>query len=132
MGRASLGLWLLDDRCWSGWIGDAGNRGERVTDRRETARGTLLLHPDDTVLVCVRALDAGERLAFDGEPVTLRDGIGVGHKVARSAGRAGDKVVKYGMPIGSLNHDVAAGDWVHLHNMKSDYIGAHTRSGQQA
>jgi hypothetical protein len=41
---------------------------------------------------------------------------------------ASAKVIKYGAAIGSTTKAVRAGDWVHLHNMKSDYIGAHTRA----
>jgi D-threo-aldose 1-dehydrogenase len=27
-----------------------------------------------------------------------------------------------------MTADVATGDWVHMHNMKSDYISSHTRT----
>ena len=40
----------------------------------------------------------------------------------------GDKVIKYGAPIGSMTAAADTGDWVHMHNMKSDYIASHTRS----
>ena len=40
---------------------------------------------------------------------------------------AGDKVVKYGAPIGSIVNPTAIGGWVHVHTMKSDYIASHTR-----
>jgi (2R)-sulfolactate sulfo-lyase subunit alpha len=53
--------------------------------------------------------------------------VGVGHKLARHALAVGDKVLKYGAPIGSITAPVAAGGHVHLHNMKSDYIASHTR-----
>jgi hypothetical protein len=31
-------------------------------------------------------------------------------------------VIKYGVPIGSAIVEIEAGEHVHLHNMKSDYI----------
>ena len=31
-----------------------------------------------------------------------------------------------------MTADAAAGDWVHMHNMKSDYISSHTRSTLEA
>jgi D-threo-aldose 1-dehydrogenase len=88
----------------------------------------ILLHPDDNVLICVRAIEAGDILPSSGGTVPAREGIAIGHKVARTALRAGDKIIKYGAPIGSMTADAATGDWVHMHNMKSDYISSHTRT----
>lgn len=87
----------------------------------------ILLHPHDTVLVCREATPAGAVIDIDGTPVTLRQSIEVGHKIARLALKTGDKVVKYGAPIGSMIADAHQGEHVHMHNMKSDYIASHTR-----
>jgi hypothetical protein len=35
---------------------------------------------------------------------------------------AGEKIFKYGAPIGSATRDICAGSTVHVHNMKSDYL----------
>jgi D-threo-aldose 1-dehydrogenase len=88
----------------------------------------ILLHPDDNVLVVVAPVEVGDMLTVSGGMVPAREGITVGHKIARMALRAGDKIIKYGAPIGSMTADAAAGDWVHSHNMKSDYIAAHSRA----
>lgn len=88
----------------------------------------ILLHPDDNVLICVRAIEAGDILPLSGGTIPAREGIAIGHKIARMELHAGDKVIKYGAPIGSMTADAAAGDWVHMHNMKSDYISSHTRT----
>jgi len=87
----------------------------------------VLLHPDDNVVVLAATLEPGDRVSLEGHPVTVTTTITVGHKLARRALRAGDKVLKYGAPIGSMTADAAPGDHVHLHNMKSDYIASHTR-----
>lgn len=87
----------------------------------------ILLHPDDTVLVCREATQAGASIEIDGAPVTLTHTIEVGHKIARHALAIGDKVLKYGAPIGSMTAEAQAGEHVHMHNMKSDYIATHTR-----
>jgi hypothetical protein len=34
----------------------------------------------------------------------------------------GEKVLKYGLPIGSATRDIEAGEHVHVQNLKSDYI----------
>lgn len=97
-----------------------------------TAAALILLHPADNVLVCARPVAAGETVTIEGHPVVMRDAIGTAHKVARANAVPGDKVIKYGMPIGSFTRPVAVGDWIHLHNMKSDYMDAHTRAGLAA
>ncbi len=48
--------------------------------------------------------------------------IGPGHKVALCEIAAGEKVRRNNVAIGSATEDVAAGEHVHLHNLKSDYI----------
>jgi len=88
----------------------------------------ILLHEDDNVLVVVAPIEAGDVLTIGGGTVPAREGITVGHKVARHALKAGDKVIKYGAPIGSMTAPAAPGEWVHMHNMKSDYIASHTRA----
>jgi D-threo-aldose 1-dehydrogenase len=95
----------------------------------------ILLHPDDNVLVVVAPVAAGDPLPVAGGTVPAREGITVGHKIARHALKPGDKVIKYGAPIGSMIAAVEPGEWVHMHNMKSDYIAAHMRdaaSGDRA
>jgi hypothetical protein len=89
----------------------------------------ILLHPDDNVLVCRRSVVPGEHVLIDGVvDVVVQARVDIGHKLARVDLAAGVKVIKYGAPIGSTTASVRAGDWIHLHNMKSDYIGAHTRA----
>jgi (2R)-sulfolactate sulfo-lyase subunit alpha len=87
----------------------------------------ILLHPDDNVLVLSAPIRAGDALTIDDRLVTATADVTVGHKLARHALAAGDKVLKYGAPIGSMTAPAAAGEHVHMHNMKSDYIASHTR-----
>lgn len=87
----------------------------------------ILLHGNDNVLVCRARAEAGETVAVDDRALTLTSAIEVGHKIARRDLKAGDKILKYGAPIGSMTADAKAGDHVHMHNMQSDYIKTHTR-----
>jgi hypothetical protein len=89
--------------------------------------GPILLHPDDNVLVLAAPVRRGDVLIIDGAAVTVTAEVAVGHKLARRALAVGDKVFKYGAPIGSMTAPAIRGDHVHLHNMKSDYIASHTR-----
>ncbi|WP_129645294.1 amidohydrolase family protein [Peristeroidobacter agariperforans] len=95
------------------------------------AAPAILLHPDDNVLVCCRAVRAGERFNIsESEVIHVLQDTDLGHKLARRGLSEGDKVIKYGAPIGSMKAAVLAGGWIHLHNMKSDYISAHTRAAR--
>jgi len=87
----------------------------------------ILLHPDDNILVVTASLAPGDIVTVDGETVRVVQPIAVGHKIARRRLSPGDKVVKYGAPIGSMTETAERGAHVHLHNMKSDYIASHTR-----
>jgi hypothetical protein len=108
-----------------------GNAAHIYRLKASLAAPAILLHPDDNVLVCCRAVRAGEQFNIgENETVRVLDDIELGHKLARRALSEGDKVIKYGAPIGSMTAAVPAGRWVHLHNMKSDYISAHTRAAR--
>ncbi len=87
----------------------------------------ILLHPDDNVLVCRADVAEGQVLSIDDRDVPALSAVGVGHKIARRNLAVGDRVSKYGALIGSMTDAVVAGQHVHLHNMKSDYIATHTR-----
>jgi len=87
----------------------------------------ILLHPNDNVLVAIAPIAAGDAIAIDGLAHSARVAIGVGHKIARHALAPGDKVVKYGAPIGSMTAAADAADHVHLPTMKSDNIATHIR-----
>jgi altronate dehydratase len=87
----------------------------------------LRLAPEDNICVATTTLDAGETLLIDGLPVTLSQRIPTGHKIAVRAIAAGGKVIKYGAPIGSATRDIGPGQYVHTHNVKSDYLPTFTR-----
>lgn len=81
----------------------------------------MLLSPGDTVYVLRDQIAAGEAVMVDGVAVTFGHRLGLGHKIARLPATAGDKVIKYGAPIGRASRAIAPGDHVHLHNLVSDY-----------
>ena len=87
----------------------------------------ILLHPDDNVLVCCRPAVADEIITAGEQEIVLLQDLQVGHKVARRALSRDDKIIKYGVSIGSAVQDIRPGEHVHLHNLESDYHPAHTR-----
>ena len=86
----------------------------------------LLLAPGDSVLVLRGQIEAGEEIIVEGRPVQVPVALGLGQKIARLPIAAGEKVVKYGAPIGSASADIAQGEHVHLHNLSSNYTPTHS------
>lgn len=86
----------------------------------------LLLSPDDNCVIATTTLQAGTALMFEGERVVLTATVALGHKLARHALSAGDKILRYGAPIGHVTRDVAKGEHLHTHNLESDYLPTYT------
>ncbi len=77
---------------------------------------SIRIHPLDNVAVALTDLHAGETVAG----ITLREDVPAGHKVALAPLHPGDKVIKYGCPIGHATVEVAPGSWLHTHNVRTD------------
>ncbi len=88
----------------------------------------LLLHERDNVLVCCEAIAAGTELLIEGQMTVLATDLELGHKLARRDIAAGEKITRYGLPIGSATQPAGLGQHVHTHNMKSDYLASHHRN----
>ena len=89
--------------------------------------GSLIrIHPADNIGVLSRSVEAGDRLVLEGLEFRADVPMELGHKFALEAILKGEKILKYGVPIGSATGDISAGAHVHLHNMKSDYIDTYT------
>lgn len=86
----------------------------------------VLLSPADNCLIACSHLPAGTAVQLEGGSVRLATDIGLGHKLARHAIAAGDKVRKYDAVIGSLHAPVAPGEHIHTHNLDSDYTPTYT------
>ena len=93
------------------------------------AVGLIRLAATDNVLIATRDLPPGHSATSSGEVVGLTSPVPLGHKVASRSIERGDKVVRYAMAIGSATEAIAAGDWVHTHNVVSDYIQTFAHRG---
>ena len=91
----------------------------------------IKIHPDDNVAVALADIQTGETVAVDGASVVAAEDVARGHKIALTAIAAGAPIVKYGNPIGVAKCDIAAGAWVHVHNVRTglsetaDYVYDH-------
>ena len=89
----------------------------------------VVLAPQDGVGIAVADLAPGEHRTSSGGVVVVREPVALGHKVALTDLAEGAAVVRAGMPIGSTTRAVAAGAWVHTHNLRSDYLPTYDQRG---
>ena len=82
-----------------------------------SAPSTILLAPEDNVVVATLAIAAGDALPNGARAAAKVD---AGHKIAIRTIRTGEPVVKYAQAIGRATADIAPGDHVHSHNLAFD------------
>jgi altronate dehydratase small subunit len=82
----------------------------------------LRLAEGDNVYIATGQLRPGDVVRVGGRELPVTETVELGHKVAARAIEAGEKIIRLGMPIGSATRPIAAGAWVHTHNLTSDYI----------
>ncbi len=79
----------------------------------------LKIHPTDSVAVAIESLSKGQVITIGNEAITLVTDVPAGHKVSLVDLQPGDKVIKYGYPIGSAKEFIAKGSHVHAFNTKT-------------
>ena len=50
----------------------------------------------------------------------------MGHKLAAQTIEKGEIILKYNCPIGTATYRIAAGEYVHTHNVESNYLPTYT------
>ena len=89
----------------------------------KNSASAILIDENDNVGLAIKELKAGDNVILktgNGEKsVTLKDDIKFLHKFALCDIKTGDKILKYGQVIGGATQDIAAGEHVHTHNIKS-------------
>lgn len=92
----------------------------------------LQISPEDNVGVATETIRAGESVKIGGESIVIADRVPTGHKLALVPIAGGEKVVKYGFPIGSATADIRPGEYIHTHNLTSDYLPTYTLDGSDS
>lgn len=82
------------------------------------------IHQEDNVATALTELHPGTVILYgaDGEKrMEAMEKIPRGHKIALRRIQPGERIVKYGVPIGMCTELIQKGSWVHLHVMQSLY-----------
>lgn len=80
----------------------------------------IRLHPNDNVVVARVSIPFGAALDLEGGSLRTQQAISPGHKIATRPIAQGEIVYKYGEEIGRAGSPIAAGAWVHTHNLEFD------------
>ena len=81
----------------------------------------IQLHHEDNVAIAIRRLDPGQTFKLGNLETQCLDLIPPGHKVAIAPISSGQKVLKYGQPIGMASASIKPGEHVHSHNLSDDH-----------
>ncbi len=84
----------------------------------------FVIHPDDNVATLMDDADAGPVNLIGvsaSDTIMALDPVSYGHKVALRDVSQGGAILKYGIRIGHATCEIRAGEWVHLHNIASDF-----------
>ena len=81
----------------------------------------IRVHARDNVAVVAADVQAGDVVRLDdGTEVRAVEAIPRGSKVALGPVACGEVVIRYGEEIGRATEDIAAGEYVHTHNLARD------------
>lgn len=84
----------------------------------------IRIHATDNVATALVDLTAGSSVAVGQQRVSVTEAIDRSHKLALAPIGRGDRVIKYGFPIGTATADIAIGAHVHYHNLATALTGS--------
>lgn len=80
----------------------------------------IKINKKDNVIVALSPINSNTELLLENETTILsKEPIPAGHKMAITDIKKGAEVTKYGYRIGYAKEDIAAGEWVHTHNLRT-------------
>lgn len=94
-----------------------------IPNKRVNTRQVLQVHQNDNVLVAINGIGIREKIA-DYPNLFIKEEILAGHKIALMNIMQGEAVVKYGYNIGTATQNIAIGEHVHSHNLKTSLNGS--------
>jgi arabinonate dehydratase len=83
----------------------------------ESSAELLTLHTTDNVAVARSSLSTDKPCKAGKNSLVTREPIPAGHKIAVRDIAAGERILKFGQPIGTAAEDILQGAWVHVHNV---------------
>lgn len=85
------------------------------------ATSAIRLHASDHVAIAIGRLRVGDRIHVDDLDIECCSDVPPGHKICLASIETGQRVFKYGQPIGIASAPIRAGQHVHSHNLADDH-----------
>ncbi|SHJ98933.1 UxaA family hydrolase [Paramaledivibacter caminithermalis] len=83
----------------------------------------IKINSKDNVIVALTNLKKTDILELEGKKINLKADIKRGHKVAIEKIKSGERIIKYGYPIGCATKNIDVGEWVHTQNVETNLEG---------
>lgn len=78
----------------------------------------IKVHPSDNVAVALINLEAGDVIPFEGNNIKILSNTKSKHKIALQKFEAGDRIIMYGVLVGTANQIIELGDVLTTENVK--------------
>ncbi len=82
----------------------------------------IIMNPDDNCATALENISKGSQIQIKESSIIVNQNISLGHKIALENIKKGNLVKKYGQAIGFATGDINKGDWIHVHNLTSQYL----------
>ena len=82
----------------------------------------IIMNLDDNCVTALGDISKGSQIQIKESSIIIKQNISLGHKIALEDIKKGDLVKKYGHPIGIATENINKGDWIHTHNLTSQYL----------
>jgi len=80
----------------------------------------IKIKESDNVVVALSDIYKGETIAVEGCDISIMENVRRGHKIAARDISSGEDILKYGFPIGHATRDIAQGETIHSHNLRTN------------
>jgi hypothetical protein len=82
----------------------------------------IIMNLGDNCATALKDIPRHTQLQVNEINIIVNENISLGHKFALKDIKEGDLVKKYGHSIGIATADIKKGDWIHTHNLVSQYL----------
>jgi len=86
------------------------------------SKNYIIMNQDDNCATALEDISKDSQIQIRESSIIINHNIPLGHKIALEDIRKGDLVKKYGHTIGFATEDINRGDWIHIHNLTSQYL----------
>ena len=82
----------------------------------------IIMHSDDNCATALIDISKDTELKSKEKFIIICQNIPMGHKFSLKDVNKGKLIKKYGQAIGIATEDIKKGDWIHTHNLTSQYL----------